>query len=124
MVASIKYLGVFLDDSLTWNTHPTNLISKRNRAISLQAKIHHCTPKSLLKLKYSLFNSYMAAKYRGKQNLQEKAIYMIKFLPNTTLVNKIYENSKILQLSDYVSLHNFLLVKDCFDAILPETLNK
>ena len=49
---SVKYLGVFLNDSLTWTTHLTNLIPKFNRAIGLLAKIRHYTPKSLLKTLY------------------------------------------------------------------------
>ena len=49
---SVKHLGVFLDDSLTWTTHLTNLITKLNKATALLAKICHCTPKSLLKIIY------------------------------------------------------------------------
>ena len=30
---SVKYLGVYLNDSLTWETHFKNLIPKLNRAI-------------------------------------------------------------------------------------------
>ena len=47
-----------------------------------------------------------------------------KFLPNTAPVNKIYKNSKVLKIPDYVSLQNALLVKDCFNANLPETFSK
>ena len=54
---SVKYLGVFLNDSLSWNTHLNTLIPKRNRAIGLAAEIQHYTSKYLLKtIYYSLFN--------------------------------------------------------------------
>ena len=49
---SVQYLGVFLNDSQTWTTHLTNLMPKLNRAIGLLAKIHHYTPKFLLKAIY------------------------------------------------------------------------
>ena len=35
---SVKYLGVYLNDSLTWETHFKNLIPKPNRAIGLLFK--------------------------------------------------------------------------------------
>ena len=36
---SMKYLTVFLNDSLSWDTHINTLVSKFNRAIDLLAKI-------------------------------------------------------------------------------------
>ena len=57
---TVKYLGVFLNDSLSWDTHLNTLILKLNRAIGLLAKIRHYTPKYLLKtIYYSLFNSHL-----------------------------------------------------------------
>ena len=74
---NVKYLGVFLNDSLSWYTHLNTLIPKLNRVIGLLAKIRHYTPKCLLKaLYYSLFNSYL--------------IYAVKFGDNPSLI--ILEN--------------------------------
>ena len=57
---SAKYLGVYLNVSLTWETHFKNLIPKLNRAIGLLFKVRHYTPKFLLKTIYfSLFNSHL-----------------------------------------------------------------
>ena len=55
---SVKYLGVYLNDSLSWETHFKNVIHKLNRAIGLLSKVRHYTSKFLLKgIYYSLFNS-------------------------------------------------------------------
>ena len=62
--------------------------------------------------------------FKKVQKLQEKALQIIYFLPKTAPVKKIYKISKILKISDYVSLQNTLLVKDCFNANLPETFLK
>ena len=133
---SVKYLGVFLNDSLTWATDLSNLTPKLNRAIGLLAKIRYYTPKSLLiAIYYSRFNSHLIdvcqiwgqAKsnlFKKVQKLQEKALWIINFVPSTAQVNKIYKNSKILKISDYVSLQNAFFVKDCFIANLPETFSK
>ena len=57
---SVKYLGVYINDSLTWETHFKNLIPKLDRAIGLLSKVKHYTPKFLLKMiYYSLFNSHL-----------------------------------------------------------------
>ena len=41
---SAKYLGVYLNDSLTWETHFKNLIRQLNRAIRLLSKVWHYKP--------------------------------------------------------------------------------
>ena len=38
---TVKYLGVYLNDSLTWDTHLTVLLPKLNRAVGLLTKIRH-----------------------------------------------------------------------------------
>ena len=52
---TVKYLGIYLNDSLTWDTHLTILLPKLNRTVCLPAKIHHYTPKFLLKTIYYSF---------------------------------------------------------------------
>ena len=126
---SVKYLGVYLNDSLTWETHFKNLIPKLNRAIGLLSKVRHYTPKFLLKtIYYSLFNSHLiyASQICGQTKrklfqevvkLQNKAIRIINFLPfNSFNINKTYNDDlKILKLTDFISLQSGLFVKDCFE---------
>ena len=82
---------------------------------------------------YSLFNSHLIYAcqiwgqtktdlFRKIENLQDKALRIINFLPNRTPTNDAYENSKILKLQDYISLQNALQVKDCLDEQLPKPL--
>ena len=57
---SVKYLGVSLNDSLTWETHFKNFIPKLNRTIELLSKVKHYMPKFTSKMiYYSLFNSHL-----------------------------------------------------------------
>ena len=127
---SVKYLGVYLNDSLTWETHFKNLIPKLNRAIGLLSKVMHYMPKFLLKtIYYSLFNSHLiyASQIWGQiktklfqevVKLQNKAIRVINFLPfNSSNINKTYNYLKILP--DFISLQNGLFVKDCFKREIP-----
>ena len=56
--------------------------------------------------------------------LQEKALRIINFLPDTASLKDIYINSKILKLTDYVALQNALLIKDFFNEELPRVFGK
>ena len=56
------------------------------------------------------------------QILEDKALCIINFLPNIAPVSEIYKTSKILKLSDYISLQNALLVKNYFEKQLPQRL--
>ena len=77
-----KYLGVYLNDFLTWERYFKNLIPKLKRAIGILCKVRHHTPNFLLKaICYSLFNSHLiyASQISGQissrsRKLQSKAI--------------------------------------------------
>ena len=128
----MKYLGVFLNDSLSWDTHLNTLILKLNRGIGLLAKIRH-TPKHLLKtIYYSVFNSHLiyasqiwgqskSDHFRKLVKLQEKALRIINFLPDATPLRDIYMNLKVLKLPDYIALQN-TLIKDFFNEDLPKSI--
>ena len=97
---SVKYLGVHLSDSLTWEIHFKNVQIKLNRAIGLLSKIRHYTPKFLLKTIYfSLFNSHLIYAcqtwgqskiklFQRREKLQDKAICIISFLPKGASVKE------------------------------------
>ena len=110
-----QYLGILLNNTLTWDTHLNDLIKKLNRAIGLLAKIRHYTPKFSLKgIYYSLFNLHLiyGCQVWGQRQiesqllktidtLQDKAICIINFLPNETPVQNIYKKDKII-IKDYI----------------------
>ena len=109
--------------TLIWNTYLLELIPKLNRAVGLLSKIRHYTPKSLLRtIYYSLFNlppfdiclsdlgTVKNRIFNKIQKLQDKAVRVINFLPNTAPVSEIYKTSKILNLC---GLH---LIAKCFTS--------
>ena len=112
--SSVKCLGVHLTITLTWNTYLLELIPNLNRAVGLLSKIRHYTPKSVLRtIYYSNSHLMHACQTWGQsktelfnkiQKLQDKALRIINFPPNTAPVSEIYKTSKILKLSDDISL--------------------
>ena len=123
--SQVKYLGVTLQDNLQWATHLVNLKKKPSHSIGLLSKIRHYVPKHLLQtLYYSLFNSNLiyACKIWGQKQtnqlfkrlliLQEKAITLINFLPQTSPSNNLFKENEILKISDYINYKYTLFVRN------------
>ena len=59
-ISEVKYLGLILNEFLSWGTCYTLLKKKLNRAIGFLSKVWHFTSQHLLKtIYYSLFNSHL-----------------------------------------------------------------
>ena len=57
----IKYLGVLLDEHLSWQPHIKELTKKLNRSNSMLSKIRHLVNKKTIRtLYFSLFSSHMS----------------------------------------------------------------
>ena len=56
----IKYLGLLIDDRLTWKFHINELCKKLNHTVGMFYKIRHLCPKTVLRsLYFSIFNSHL-----------------------------------------------------------------
>ena len=111
------------------------LKKKINRAICLLSKVRHFTSQHLLKtFYYSLFNShlingcqvwgqYQGTEFKKIETLQEKAIRIIKFLPNNAPVSKEMHKLRILKLKDFITLQNILFVYDCLEEERMKSFN-
>ena len=112
---TVKYFGVILNKNLLWQDHLNTLIPKLSRAVGLLSKIRYNSPNYLLRTIYfSIFNSHMiytCQVWELKEN-QIKIISEIQTKPINHLVLKVYKNSKILKLQDYIKLLNCMFTKD------------
>ena len=115
----IKYLGIIMDDRLTWKHHIFELSKKLNRAVGIiykMKKMH--SPKSVqLSLYYSLFHSNLNygisiwgdadATYVNKIKIAQKKVIRIiadaDFLAHT---DPLFKEHKILKFDD-VYLHQY-----------------
>ena len=59
MISQIKYLGLILDEHLTFRYHLQNLKLKLNRANYLLSKIRHVKFPLLRTIYYALFDSHL-----------------------------------------------------------------
>ena len=102
----IKYLGIILDQRLSWRDHINELSKKLGRAISMLYKARHfCTLHVIKTLYYSIFNSHITygLPVWGYANdiylnkiikLQKKAIRAISFSSYRENVSHLTKNFK------------------------------
>ena len=64
-----------------------------------------------------------SAKLHQLNKLQDKALHVIHFFSPQSPLDHIYHNENILELRDFISLQNTLLIQDYFDSELPCTFN-
>ena len=98
----VKYLGVYIDNKLTWKIQIEHLSSKLSKACSMICKLRHYVPLSTLKLiYYLLFHSniqYLLPIWGGVAKsylynhkiLQNKILRAILFCPSRSLTNLLY----------------------------------
>ena len=131
----VKYLGLLIDSHLKWDHHTDLLASKLSRAIGMLSKIRHYVNKNTLRsIYYGIFSSiltYGCQIWEQIENkninrilkLQDQAIRVINFAHFNDSRNPLYNNSKILKLSDNIKLLNFMFVHDSVNGTLPTILN-
>ena len=81
--SSVKYLGIYIDENLNWNTHLAKLKPKLSRAVVMLSKLKYLVNKNTLKMVYfgifsSIF-SYRAQIWR-QHNQKNSKFYRIKLL--------------------------------------------
>ena len=128
----IKYLGIYLDATLSGEHHCNILSSKLKRANGMLSKVRHYVPKDELKsIYYAIFSSHMtygcqvwgqksnSTHVKQVSSLQDKALRIINFKPFRSSRNPIYKENKILKLEDFVKTQNCLMIHDYLHDTLP-----
>ena len=128
----IKYLGIYLDATLSGKHHCNILSSKLKRANGMLSKIRHYVPKEELKsIYYAIFSSHMtygcqvwgqksnSTHVKEISKLQDKALRIINFKPFRATRNPIYMESGIMKLEDFIKTQNCLLIHDYLHDTLP-----
>ena len=128
---SVKYLGVQIDDNLTFKTHINFLYSKLSRTLDVMFKVKHYLPKSYLLLLYntlfhphliyciSAWSSTFSTYLNPLQTLQNKAIKLIEGLNHWQSSTTAYKKLKILKINELVKFEIGKFLHRHFDNKLP-----
>ena len=133
--SKIKYLGLILDNKLSWKYHIAELSKKLGRAVGMLYKIRQFCPTSVLRsLYFSLFNSHLAYGLVVWGNANRSLINKVKSLQNRALrcidpsiegqdnINYIHQNLNILTIDHQLEVQLSSLMWDYDNNTLPESL--
>ena len=132
----INYLGVLLDNKLSWKFHITELCKKLSRGIGLLYKMRkYCKSETLKSIYYSLFHSHLiyglpvwglaATSLTNKIfMLQKRAIRIVSNADYEAPSDPLFKSNKILKLSDQYICGLSGLMWDFDHDQLPTSLNK
>ena len=116
LIHSVKYLGVLLDEHMSWNEQIYQIKLKLNRAIGILSKLRsHANLNTLRIAYYSLFQSHLqyGVQLWGQKNqqikeimqkLQNRALRKINFKKFHHPTKHIYEDQKMLQFTDILKV--------------------
>ena len=128
----IKYLGIYLDPTLSGHSHCEILSKKLKRANGMLSKIRHYVPASELRSIYhAIFSSHMiyGSQVWGQSitihtqkifKLQNRAMRIISFADFRADVNPLYARNSVLKLEDQINMQNCLFVSDFLHKTLPD----
>ena len=118
----MKYLGVLLDEHMSWNEQIYQTKLKLNRDIGILSKLRsHANVNTLRIAYYSLFQSHLqyGIQLWGQKNqeikeimqkLQNRALRKINFKKFHHPIKHIYKDHKILKFADILKVQNCLFM--------------
>ena len=130
----VKYLGVILDENLSWEPHINYISLKLRKANGALSKIRYYVPKQTLRsLYFSLFHChliYAPQLWAQLQNihsnkifiLQKKAMRIMDNADRRAHTDPLFYDYKILKLFDHVKMENALFLHKYFNHELPQSL--
>ena len=132
--AHVKYLGVYIDQHLSFKHHINELSTKLGRANGVLSKIRHFVPSNTIReIYFAIFESRLkyACQIWGQKGspacnrvitLQNNAMRIITFSPFRTSSKPLYNNLRILNFRNQVDLQNCFSVHSQLTNIIPGSL--
>ena len=133
-VSQVKYLGMYIDEHLSWDCHVAELAKKLSRANGVLSKLRYNAPLHVcLQVYYSLFYSHLIYGCNvwgltSEENiekievLQRKCVRILTFAPFNAHTNQIFIDLKILKVRDVIKLNQLKLTYDFLNNNLPADL--
>ena len=132
--ASVKYLGVKIDQRLTWQHHINDLSVKLNRANALLFKIRKFVDDKILRsIYFAIFESnlnYCSLVWAQNYNainrlviLQKRALIIMNYQPRNSHTSPLFRKTSVLKLKDKINLENILFITKSINNLLPSLFN-
>ena len=134
-VESVKYLGVMLDENITWSEQVEYLSAKLSRYAGIFSKLRYYLNKEvLIRVYHALFNSHLhygilcwgstsKSNLSRLQVLQNRAIRNIAKAPRFYRLDNYYLNYRILKVQDLYDLEIAKFMHGHYNKNIPQCFN-
>ena len=134
-VSNTKFLGLFIDEALTWDNHITHISSKISKNIGIIRKLSHIVPNHVLLTLYNtLITPYLnycniiwASNYPSRlkplEILQNRVIRLICNADRLASASSLFKRLHLLKLQDINSLQIALFMYKYHHHLLPASFN-
>ena len=126
-VTNFNFLGITLDQNITWNDHISKISIKVARVIGIMNKVKHIFPHQVLRTLYNslihphiIYGLYIWGFCPKRLTiLQKKAVRILARRPYISHTTSIFKDLKILKLNDQYSMQLYKLYHHNTNNLLP-----
>ena len=130
-VFEYRYLGVYLDDSLSWSSHVNHTANKISKTNGMINRLKHTLPKQILTTIYnSLINPYLhyciltwGSNTERLLTLQKRAVRSITNSHILAHTENLFKELKILKIDDILKQHQFTFYHKFLNNNLPKCIS-
>lgn len=129
-----KYLGLLIDDKLTWRPHIERVQSKLTSLLGALRKVSHCIPKTIKPVIYNtlvkphleylveIWGSAASSNLNSLQRTQNKIIKVLFHYPFRTATIQLYNKTKIFNLNQIYIYNTCILIKKILTKTIKSNL--
>ena len=111
-MSSVKYLGVILDEGITWSEHIEHLTTKLSRNAGIFSKLrYYVNEEVLIKTYHALFNSHLQYAILCWGTTTQTNLNRLQVLQNRAVRN-MFKAPRFFRLDNYFLNYRFLKVQD------------
>ena len=131
-VTNFNFLGITIDQNITWSDHITKISIKVARVIGILSKLKHIFPRNILRTIYNslihphlIYGLYLNWGFSPKRLiiLQKKAVRTISLSRYLSHSTPLFKNLKILKIDDQYSIQLYKLYYKNTNNLLPSYFN-
>ena len=127
----VKYLGILIDEKLSWKSHIREVSKKISRSVGILSKIRHYTSQSvLIKLYYAILYPFLIygllawgstypTNLKSIITLQKKATRIITFAKFDAHTSLLFYELKLLKFSDLIFLQRAMFMFEYQQNLTP-----
>jgi len=133
---NVKYLGLIIDNFLSWDDHILTLGKTLSRSNGIIAKLRHYLPKlTLISVYYAIFHSYLLygnlswsqtinTNVEKINVIQKKCLRLINFAQFNSHTASLFRECNILKLEDIIKMEKIKFAYQFQNNSLPIDLNR